>query len=227
MNFLKEFFVLTRSKSNNISGECKICGKFYSDTSGSTGNFHKHLKRKHNAEYEKSKFPDAVASKNDTNDSPEKLTNDIIKINQVILEELIVKCNITPSTVEQPSFRKFLKTLAPKWKPISSRYFTKSLLPSLMNNIQDKIKNLLDGIDHLSITVDVWTDRRGRSFIGITGHFLDLHCNPQALLLNFSHLKGSHTGENIRNITVEILESLKVNKILYYYFILYGSFNNF
>jgi BED zinc finger len=218
MNFLKEFFVLTRSKSNNISGQCNICGKFYSDTCGSTGNFHKHLKRKHNAEYEQSRFPDSVATKNDITDYPEELTNDIIKINQVILEELIVKCNLPPSIVEYAGFRKFLKTLAPKWKPTSSRYFTKSLLPSLVNNIQDKIKNLLDNIDYLSITVDVWTDRRGRSFIGVTGHFLDMNYIPQALLLNFSRLKGPHTGENIRNITVDILENLKVNKILYYYF---------
>ncbi len=81
----------------------------------------------------------------------------------------------------------------------------------MVNNTYDKIKSLLNDVNHLSITVDVWTDRRGRSFIGITGHFLDLNYIPQALLLDFSRLKGPHTGENIRNSTDEILESLKVS----------------
>jgi hypothetical protein len=120
---------------------------------------------------------------------------------------------LPPTIVEHTAFRNFLKTFAPKWKHTSSRYFTNTLLPSLVNNTYNKIKTLLNDVNHLSITVDVWTDRRGRSFIGVTGHFLDLNYIPQAILLDFSRLKGPHTGENIRNSTDEILESLKVSSI--------------
>ena len=80
-----------------------------------------------------------------------------------------------------------------------------------MTKINDKIETVLNDVDYLCITVDVWTDRRGRSYIGITGHFLDLSWIPQALLLNFSRLKGPHTGENIRSVTIEILENLNVS----------------
>ncbi len=133
----------------------------------------------------------------------------------------MVKCNLPPAIIENTAFRKFLKTFAPKWKHTSSRYFTNALLPSLANATQDTIKNLLNEINHLSITVDVWSDRRGKSFIGITGHFLDSNCIPQALLLDFRRLKGPHTGDNIRNITEEILESLKVSNFSYYSLNLY------
>lgn len=211
MNSLREFFVFTRSNNNHISGECQLCGKIYSDNAGSTGNFHKHLKRKHMSQYEKSKFPDSFTSNNETYDCSENFEDNVIKINQSILKELIVKCNLPPTLVEHVGFRNFLKMVAPKWKPTSSRYFTKTLLPTLMSNSQNKIRSLLDSIDHLSITVDVWTDRRGRSFIGVTGHFLDLNFASQALLLDFSRLKGSHTGENIRIVTGEILGNLKVS----------------
>jgi hypothetical protein len=211
MDSLKDFFVFNPAKGKIISAQCKLCGKTYSDNIGSTGNFHKHLKRVHTAEYNKSKVSESTGLKNDTNDSSEDSTNNSIKINQAILEELIVKCNLPPSIVEYVGFRNFLKIVAPKWKPASSRYFTKTLLPTLMKNTQHKIKDLLSDVNHLTITVDAWTDKRGRSFIGVTGHFLDSHCIPKALLLDFSRLKGPHTGENIYNITEQILNNLEVS----------------
>jgi hypothetical protein len=211
MKVLEEFFVLNRSNIKHITGECRLCGKVYSDNTGSTGNFHKHLKRKHANQYDKSKFPDLIPCQNESSDYPGCLEANVVKINETILKELIVKCNLPPTLVEHVGFRNFLKSVAPKWKPTSSRYFTKTLLPTLMNSIQEKIRSMLDGVDHLSITVDAWTDRRGRSYIGVTGHFLDTNYVPQALLLDFARLKGHHSGENIRHITREMLDNLKVS----------------
>jgi disulfide oxidoreductase YuzD len=90
MNSLKEFFDFTghlnnNNKKNRISGQCKLCDKLYSDNAGSTGNFHKHLKRKHSTQYEKMKYLDCIASKNDDIDEQHSetiLTNNINKINQ-------------------------------------------------------------------------------------------------------------------------------------------------
>ena len=162
MNFLQEFFEFNRSNNNNndndktIHGQCRLCEKVYSDTVGSTGNFHKHLKRKHPNPYEKSKFADLVPLNNDinTNESSENLSDYTKKINQSILEELIVKCNLPPAIIENTAFRKFLKMIAPKWKHTSSKYFTNALLPSLASTARDAIKKLLNEINHLSITVD-------------------------------------------------------------------------
>ena len=211
MKVFEEFFVFNRSNHNHTTGECRLCRKSYSDNAGSTGNFHKHLKRKHTNQYEKSKSPDSIPCIDDISDYPGCLEANVVKINETILKELIVKCNLPPTLVEHVGFRNFLKTVSPKWKPTSSRYFTRTLLPSLMNSSQDKIRSLLDTIDYLSITVDAWTDRRGRSFIGVTGHFLDTNYVPQAILLDFSRLKGPHSGENIRHFTSEMLENLKVS----------------
>ncbi|CAF2863964.1 unnamed protein product [Rotaria sp. Silwood2] len=209
---LNEFFVFTYPGNNVISGQCKFCEKSLLDKVGSTGNFHKHLKRKHNAQLEESKSHASVPPTQSIDENSENFTSNINRINKAILEELIVRCNLPPSLVEHVGFRKFLKGVVPKWKPTSARYFTRILLPSLMNNIQDKIKDLLTNVDHICITVDVWTDRRGRSFLGITGHFLGLDYVPHALLLDFLRLKGSHTGENIYNVTVKVLDNLKLKE---------------
>ncbi|CAF1579910.1 unnamed protein product, partial [Adineta steineri] len=209
MNFLKDFFEFAAPKDGKVSGKCKNCSKSYTDQVGSTGNFHKHLKRVHNDLYDKAKSSNSTTPIKDTNDILENSTNNNDKINQAILEELIVKCNLPLSIAESRGFRNFLKILAPKWKPASSRYYTKTLLPSLMKNTQDKIKNILSNVKYLTITIDAWTDKRGRSYIGITGHFLDSHSVPQALLLDFIRFKGAHTGENIHNVTEQILDKLE------------------
>ncbi|CAF1410431.1 unnamed protein product [Adineta ricciae] len=210
MDFLKEFFDFKPPKDNKICGICKSCGKTYVDKFGSTGNFHKHLKRAHDDEYKKAKFPNYTKPTEDTGDVAENSTNNNDKINQTILEELIVKCNLPLSIAESRGFRNFMRILAPKWKNTSSRYYTKVLIPSLMKNIEDKIKNLLHDVKHLTITIDLWTDRRGRSFVGVTGHFLDSRSVPQALLLDFLRFKGAHTAENIHNITEQILDKLEI-----------------
>lgn len=212
MNLIKDFFILNRSINNKLSGECKLCQKHYSDKNGSTGNFHKHLKRKHFNQYQRAKSDGCIISpqEDDLVENEEDLRDNVIKINRIILTELIVKCNLPPSIVEHVGFRNFLKTIAPRWKPTSSRYFTRNLLPTLMNDCRNKIRKILDDTNHISITVDAWTDRRGRSFIGVTGHFLDENFVPQAILLDFLRLKRSHTAENIRHVTEEILENLKV-----------------
>lgn len=216
MNLLKDFFILSRSINNKLTGECKLCQKHYSDKNGSTGNFHKHLKRKHFNQYQRAKFDGSIVSQEDLVENEEDLRDNVIKINRIILTELIVKCNLPPTIVEHIGFRNFLKAIAPRWKPTSSRYFTRTLLPTLMSDCQHRMKKILDDTNRISITVDMWTDRRGRSFIGVTGHFLDENFVPQAILLDFLRLKRSHTAENIRHVTEEILETLKVRYVYYF-----------
>ena len=213
MNLLKEFFTITRSIDNKLSGECKLCGKHYLDKTGSTGNFHKHLKRKHSNQYQYAKFPDYVPREEEMIENEEELRDNVVKINRCILTELIIKCNLPPSVVEHVGFRNFLKILAPKWKPTSARFFTRTLLPKLITECQEKMRAALDNVVHLSITADAWTDRRGRSFIGVTGHYLDGNYVSQAILIDFKRLKKTHTGENIRHVTVDILESWQVSVI--------------
>ncbi|CAF4680903.1 unnamed protein product, partial [Didymodactylos carnosus] len=74
---------------------------------------------------------------------------------------------------------------------------------------------MLKEVTYLTITVDVWIDRCGRAFMGITGHYIDSVYKPQALLLDIVRLKGSHSAENIRNTTEQILDRLSINDKVY------------
>ena len=127
MKSLEELFIFHPSKGNTISGEWNLCGKLYSDHISSTGNFHKHLKCKHSSQYERSKDKSQFPSIQNNEDSPMDMTEKLLKINQAIVEDLIVKCNLPPAIVENVGFCRFLKSFAPKWKPTSSKYITKTL----------------------------------------------------------------------------------------------------
>ena len=74
---------------------------------------------------------------------------------------------------------------------------------------------MLNEIYHLSVTVDIWCDRRRKAFFGVTDHFVDVDFQPHAVLLRFVRLKGKHTAENIRNVTKGILEELEISRQIY------------
>ena len=71
---------------------------------------------------------------------------------------------------------------------------------------------MLDQVDHLTLTIDAWTDKRSRSFLGITGHFIDASMESQSCLIDFVRLQYPHTGENIYRTTDFILDHLNIKE---------------
>ena len=137
------------------------------------------------------------------------------KINESIATNLIVKCNLPPSMIEQGGFRRFMNVVAHKWKPCSARFMKAQMIPALYASVKGKVDAMLNEIDHISVTIDIWSDRRAKAFLGITGHFIDVDFKLHAVLLKFVRLKGSHAAENIRNITKDILEELGISGKIY------------
>ena len=74
---------------------------------------------------------------------------------------------------------------------------------------------MLGEIDYLSITVDIWCDRRGKTFFGITGHFIDVDSKPHTVLLRLRRLKRKHTTGNIRKVSKDILEELENSRKIF------------
>ena len=75
----------------------------------------------------------------------------------------------------------------------------------------------------VSLTVDVWSDRTMRSYLGITAHFAGKEVAQPAgkkklssLLLKFRRFLGSHTGESIGLAFEQALEEFEIkNKVTY------------
>jgi hypothetical protein len=216
---LKSIFRFSNLDKNRINGYCKTCEKDYKDQQGIYSNFVKHLKRKHPHDYERL-FPtqgemivEEVNGVDDDQAAPVDLTNSKSKQKQFITsvtKNLIIKCNLPLNIVEHAGFRDFLKECNFKCKPISSKKIKRVIIPSFTNNVLDKIHETLNNVSDLTLTIDGWSDRRARSFLGITCHFIDCNMISQAYLLDFIRFKSPHTGENIRQLTEEVLDRFNI-----------------
>ena len=68
---------------------------------------------------------------------------------------------------------------------------------TLVSDIQDefaakkaKLKDILHQVSDVSITVDIWSDRRMRSFLGVTVHYIH-EFMLQSSLLSCVHITGT------------------------------------
>ena len=71
---------------------------------------------------------------------------------------------------------------------------------NLAEERRSRLKTQLSNTDHVSVTVDIWSDRKMRGFLGVTVHWIEKE--PERLqlktnLLACNRFKGSHTAERI------------------------------
>ena len=59
------------------------------------------------------------------------------------------------------------------WDPISGRWIANTKLPELEQKLKAKLKHILENIKYVSVTLDIWSDRRMRGYLGITFHYID------------------------------------------------------
>jgi hypothetical protein len=94
----------------------------YSDKKGSTNDFHRYLRRRHRTQYlAKRNVRKAVCESESDSDSDVQVSTYDERINELINIDLIVKCNLLASMIEQPGFRHLMKLVAQQWKPSSAR----------------------------------------------------------------------------------------------------------
>lgn len=126
-----------------------------------------------------------------------------------IADYLVVCGNMPVSMVEQPWFKNFMKVVDPKFR-VPTRYTFSSHIKSSFSSKQSKLKALLVETKWVSCTLDMWSDRRMRSYMGITVHLLSADLQLNSYLLDFSYFTGSHTAENIVDHCTTVFEQYQL-----------------
>ncbi|CAF2979241.1 unnamed protein product [Rotaria sp. Silwood2] len=219
----KKYFDLYNIDKNRVNGHCKLCNQNYKDKNGVSSNFLKHIKRKHFFEYQQLfSNQDESLSEDLTIESDGHITTDIStlkskqnRINIAIVKYLIIKCNLPLNLVENLAFRNFMKECNFKWDPISAKRVKHDAIPTFTEKVNKIIKETLDTVDHVTLTVDGWSDRRCRSFLGVTCHFINSKMEPQSFLIDFVRLKSPHTSEHIQQMTECILDRFNIKEKVY------------
>lgn len=214
----KEYFDFLSSDSKRNIGLCKLCNRSYKDVHGVYSNFLKHLKRVHSNEYNQSlqNAKRQVVEQNRSIVDDRSPTASSVQINKSgrinisFVQQLIVRCNLPLSLIEHSSFRHFLKECYPKWQPMSTKKIKRSIIPSLRSKVYEMIQETLRQVQYVTLTVDAWCDRRGRAFLGLTGHFLNDRFISHAYLIDFLRIKSPHTSDKIQALTELVLDQFNI-----------------
>ena len=118
------------------------------------------------------------------------------------------------SRVEDPNFQALLNKAQPCYSIPSRKELSSKFLPSQTQQLQEHLRKKFCSVGYVCVTVDLWTNRQMRSYIGITCHFID-NFQLQSTMLACRRFKGSHTAEIIHATFTEITTSFNLEtKIL-------------
>lgn len=74
---------------------------------------------------------------------------------------------------------------------------------------------MLQAQESLSFTVDLRTSEWGMDFLGVTVHFIDEEWNQQDVLIGFEHPENRHTGEELADIFLPVLNDFGITHLLF------------
>ena len=78
-------------------------------------------------------------------------------------------------------------------------------------SFKKKLKEILLKVDSISLTTDLWKNKRDQYFLGLTVHFFDDKLNYQTLLYGFRRFSKIYFANNICNfIKTELGEDLLI-----------------
>lgn len=90
---------------------------------------------------------------------------------------------------------------------IPKRMQMKSIIVKRFEETQKVVFAILrENTSKLSFTIDGWTSINGKSYYGITGHFLSEDWVLHSLVIDFVASQGSHTGKAIADLFYTVLE---------------------
>ena len=101
------------------------------------------------------------------------------------------------SQVESSAFQTFVKSLDSRYQLPSRKHLSTKLMTKKRKAIDNTLKQLLEKIPCVSLTLDLWTNRLTKGYLGTTCHFIDDDWSLQSVMLRWNRFYGQHTADNI------------------------------
>ena len=129
------------------------------------------------------------------------------KIHAKAGEMIAIDCQPV-SIVDHEGFKSLIRTLEPKYRMPSRKYFSETIIPFIANKIKANIvTQLKEGAEYLSFTTDCWSsDVNSDALLGFTAHWVDGSFQRQSAVLQAQELTQRHTGEYIAVKITKMLE---------------------
>ena len=182
---------------------CKYCDEKFRGNTRVSSNLKRHLSRAH---------ADAINNRSGTNKMIKKYeanNHHQVTITRNLLDYLVQ--DMRPmSTLDSPHFKRLLESLNPRYQLPSRKHATTALLDEQFSITYERVTNQLLNVCTLSVTVDLWSNRQMKAYIGITGHYVSDNWQSKSVMLACKRVTGSHTSENIFKHYDDIMKDFKI-----------------
>ena len=83
----------------------------------------------------------------------------------------IAKDMVLVATVAQDGFKKFLRTMDPRYN-LPNRNFSEKVLPEMYTTLWQKLTARLATVKDFAVTTDMWSSRTCEPYMSLTVHFI-------------------------------------------------------
>ncbi|CAF1208484.1 unnamed protein product [Didymodactylos carnosus] len=221
-SYVEKLFVNYKEHADGkTSSECLVCKHLVTHKIGVTSNYTRHMQRHHLKMY--TEWIDSLKN-NDNKDvivTQPKIKHAFnnnkttkygsqhprqIELNNMIINDLIIDLGLPLSIVERPAFLRAMSKVDSKFHVQSRRSICRESIPALYDKMIRELKTICTTAEFISLTLDIWIDRRMRPFYAVTGHSI-IDCVFKSYVLSFLPLTGSHTDKALLNEFEKIISS--------------------
>ena len=202
-----EFFNFPDDPKTTSSAKCKVCFKTYKYSKNSKGNLLKHLQKAHLRQLEAHKDKKKRQLENQSTFEKDgtyvarqpEFKNQEVVLNSIV-RNLCGQGGLPITIVERSWFRRFMKDVEPRFNHVS-RNAVGSRIKELSEQAKSRLLNEISVISRFglkpTVTVDFWSGRDNRSFMGCTVHYVHEKQLKHSMLF-FKEVPPPHTSENIK-----------------------------
>lgn len=138
-----------------------------------------------------------------TNDERHEFEKDLVQMIAVDYDPL--------SIVEKRGFNSFVKKYLPRHKLPSRKVLSEVVLPEVYKSLSSELKRMLNFVENLSITTDMWSSDSNRSFLTVTAHFIS-DFQIHSSVLSTQEIITDHSAPNISEAINNILDKWEINE---------------
>ena len=125
-----------------------------------------------------------------------------------MLVNFIAEDLIPLAVVDSTKFKKFVEKLDPMYQVPSRKHLSTVLLKKTVKN---KVLEKLSKTETINLTIDLWSNRQMKSYLGITGHYISEQWILESVMLGCNRVNGRHTSNNILSWYEEIVAEFGIS----------------